>query len=116
VRVYLTVWAAASIGLLLAVGMGTRTVMIAALGVWAVLVAIGAWYANTRGTMTRGTTRRIGLAAGLWTAVYAGSLAIGLPGQSGHHVFWLVAGALAALPPLAAAWAPWRAQEGQAAR
>ncbi|MGO1561688.1 hypothetical protein CZ771_08730 [Actinomycetales bacterium JB111] len=114
VRIYLTTWAIASVGLLLAIGLGSQMVVIVAMSLWALLVVAGVVFSAKQGVAVTGAGGRLGTAAGLWAAVYAGSLALGVTAYTGEPWFWFAAGVLSAVPLLVAAWAPWRSSAGAA--
>ena len=115
IRIYLTTWAVASVGLLLAIGMGSQMVLILAMSAWGLLVATGVAFSARQGVAATGAGGRLGTAAGLWAVVYAGSLAVGYSAHKGELWFWLVAGVVSAIPLLVAAWAPWRSTAGRRA-
>ncbi len=109
VRVYLSGWAVGSAALVASVGLGGTAGMLVALGAWGVLVGVGVAWARRQGFAVAAAGRRIGIGAGLWAATYGAILAVGLTGFPGSPGFWVPAAAVSAVPLLAAAWWPVRA-------
>ena len=66
VRAYLLVWALASIGLVIGLGIGNKAVTIGIFIGWAILSLAGGIWSRSRGLTPRGGGRRFGGAAGLW--------------------------------------------------
>jgi hypothetical protein len=106
VRIYLVVWALASVALVLGLGVGSREVTIGFLIAWAGLAVGGGLWRRARGLVPRGSGRRIGRAAGLWAASYGIVLAVGFSLETDSLGFWLSAAVLTAIPLLIAAIIP----------
>lgn len=106
VRVYLLVWALASIGLVLGLGIGNKALAIGILIAWAVLSLTGGIWSRARGLIPRGGGRRIGRAAGLWAASYAIVLAVGVGLPTPSAGFWIAAAIFTAVPLVLAALIP----------
>ena len=109
VRVYLWGWAAASIGLVLILGLGNTTGKIIGFAGWGVFVAIAMAYRSRQGVLPVGAPHRIGRATGLWTATYALIVAVAVAvsvGQSGGIWFWVGAALISAAPLVVAALVP----------
>ncbi|QJW35336.1 hypothetical protein [Cellulosimicrobium protaetiae] len=106
VRLYLTGWAAASVGLVLTLGLGGQVGFVVGMSAWAVIVTAGVTWAARQGSMAAGTRRRLFLGAGGWAAVYGVTLFVGLDRFAGDVAFWLPAALLSTAPLLLAAWLP----------
>jgi peptidoglycan/LPS O-acetylase OafA/YrhL len=106
VRIYLVVWAVASVALVLGLGMGSREVTIGLLIAWAGLAIGGGLWSRARGLVPRGSGRRISRAAGLWAASYGIVLAVGISLETDSLGFWLSAAVLTSIPLLIAAIIP----------
>lgn len=106
VRTYLVVWAVASVGLVLGLGVGSREITISFLIAWAILAMVGGIWSRSQGVAPRGGGRRIGRAAGLWAACYGIALAVGLALQAESTWFWLAAALFTATPLLVTALIP----------
>ena len=106
VRIYLLVWALASIGLVIGLGLDNKPVTISILLAWVVLSLVGGIWSRSRGLTPRGGGRRIGRAAGLWAACYAIVLAVGVTRQSQSSGFWIAAAVFTAIPLVVAALIP----------
>ena len=105
-RIYLLVWALASIGLVIGLGLDNKPVTISILLAWVVLSLVGGIWSRSRGLTPRGGARRIGRAAGLWAACYAIVLAVGVTRQSQSSGFWIAAAVFTAVPLVVAALIP----------
>jgi len=112
VRTYLTGWAAGSVVLVLAIGLGGTPGLVAGLAGWGALVAGGVVWVQRQGFSVAAAGRRIGIGAGLWAATYGVLLAVGLLGFAGEPAYWVPAALVSALPLLAAAWWPAPASAG----
>ena len=108
VRIYLLVWALASIGLVIGLGLDDKAVTINILLAWVILSLVGGIWSRSRGLTPRGGARRIGRAAGLWAACYAIVLAVGVgvTRQSQSSGFWIAAAVFTAIPLVVAALIP----------
>lgn len=106
VRTYLLVWALASIGLIIGLGSGNKTVTIGIFIGWAILSIAGGIWSRSRGLTPRGGGRRIGRAAGLWAACYAIVLAVGVTRNTQPTEFWIAAAVFTATPLVIAALIP----------
>ena len=106
VRLYLTGWALAAAGLVLALGLGGRVGFFVGMSAWAGLVTVGVLWSARQGTMAAGTRRRLILGAAGWAAVFAVTLFGGLDRYAGDVAFWVVAAAVNTAPLLLAAWLP----------
>ncbi len=106
VRIYLLVWALASIGLVIGLGFDNKAVAISILLAWVILSLVGGIWSRSRGLTPRGGARRIGRAAGLWAACYAIVLAVGVTRQSQSSGFWIAAAVFTAIPLVVAALIP----------
>ena len=106
VRIYLLVWALASIGLVIGLGLDNKAVTISILLAWVILSLVGGIWSRSRGLTPRGGARRIGRAAGLWAACYAIVLAVGVTRQSQTSGFWIAAAVFTAIPLVVAALIP----------
>jgi peptidoglycan/LPS O-acetylase OafA/YrhL len=106
VRTYLLVWALASIGLIIGLGSGNKTVTIGIFIGWAILSIAGGIWSRSRGLTPRGGGRRIGRAAGLWAACYAIVLAVGVTRNTQPTGFWIAAAVFTAAPLVIAALIP----------
>ena len=106
VRLYLSGWGVASIGLVLSIGLGGRVGLIVGMTAWLVIVTVGVTWAGRQGAMAAGTRRRLYLGVGAWVVVYGAALFVGLYRFPGDATFWVVAAAMSALPLLLAAWLP----------
>ena len=106
VRIYLLVWALASIGLVIGLGLDNKPVTISILLAWVILSLVGGIWSRSRGLTPRGGARRIGRAAGLWAACYAIVLAVGVTRQSQSSGFWIAAAVFTAIPLVVAALIP----------
>ena len=106
VRIYLLVWALASIGLVMGLGFVNKAVTISILIAWVILSLVGGIWSRSRGLTPRGGGRRIGRAAGLWAACYAIVLAVGGIRQSQSTGFWIAAAVFTAIPLVVAALIP----------
>lgn len=106
VRLYLSGWAAASVGLVLALGLGGRIGFVVGMSAWAVIVTAGVTWAARQGSMAAGTRRRLVFGAGSWVVVYGAALFVVLYRFPGDVTLWAVAAAMSALPLLLAAWLP----------
>ncbi|WP_069385548.1 hypothetical protein [Cellulosimicrobium cellulans] len=111
VRIYLSGWAASSVALVAAIGLGGRVGMVVGLAVWGALVAVGVTWARRQGFALAVAGRRIGIGAGLWAATYGALLAVGLTVFAGDARYWVPAAVVSAVPLLAAAWWPAPAAE-----
>lgn len=114
VRTYLLGWAAASVGLVLAIGTGGTAGMIVGLIGWGLLVTAGVTWTRRQGVVPRGAGRRIGIGAGLWAAAYGLVIAVGTSSLSGDLRFWLPAAVFTAVPLVVVALLP--ARDGGAPR
>ncbi|MFI2703002.1 hypothetical protein [Cellulosimicrobium composti] len=106
VRLYLTGWAVASVGLVLAIGLGGRVGFFVGMGAWAVIVAVGTTWANRQGATAPGTARRIFAGAITWAVVYGVTIFVGTTLWPGLVAFWVPAALVSAVPLLLAAWRP----------
>ena len=106
VRIYLLVWALASIGLVIGLGFDNKAVTINILLAWVILSLVGGIWSRSRGLTPRGGARRVGRAAGLWAACYAIVLAVGVTRQSQSSGFWIAAAVFTAIPLVVAALIP----------
>ena len=106
VRIYLLVWALASIGLVIGLGLDNKAVTISILLAWVILSLVGGIWSRSRGLTPRGGARRIGRAAGLWAACYAIVLAVGVTRQTQSSGFWIAAAVFTAIPLVVAALIP----------
>jgi hypothetical protein len=106
VRLYLSGWAAASVGLVLALGLGGRIGFVVGMSAWAVIVTAGVTWAARQGSMAAGTRRRLVFGAGSWALVYGATLFVGLDRFAGDVTFWVPAALVSAVPLLLAAWLP----------
>jgi hypothetical protein len=106
IRLYLTGWAIAAAGLVLAIGLGGQPGLFIGMGAWAVIVTVGVTWSARQGTMAAGTRRRLILGAAAWAVVYGVTLFVGLDRFAGEVVFWVPAALLNTVPLLAAAWLP----------
>ena len=106
VRAYLLVWALASVGLVIGLGIGNKTVTIGIFIAWATLSLTGGIWSRSRGLTPRGGGRRIGRAAGLWAACYAIVLAVGVTQKTQVTGFWIAAAVFTAAPLVVAALIP----------
>ncbi|MCB7135931.1 hypothetical protein [Cellulosimicrobium marinum] len=106
VRTYLTAWAAGSIALVLAIGLGGPVGLLVGLSGWAALVTVGVLWVRRQGFSDAAAGRRIGTGAGLWSATYGAALAVGLLAFPDAVAYWVPAALVTAAPLLAAAWWP----------
>ena len=106
VRLYLSGWAAASVGLVLALGLGGRIGFVVGMSAWAAIVTAGVTWAARQGSMAAGTRRRLVFGAGSWALVYGATLFVGLDRFAGDVTFWVPAALVSAVPLLLAAWLP----------
>jgi peptidoglycan/LPS O-acetylase OafA/YrhL len=106
VRTYLLVWALASVGLIIGLGIGNKAVTIGIFIGWTILSLAGGIWSRSRGLTPRGGGRRIGRAAGLWAACYAIVLAVGVTRQTQSTGFWIAAAVFTAAPLVVAALIP----------
>ncbi|KLN36531.1 hypothetical protein FB00_01385 [Cellulosimicrobium funkei] len=106
VRLYLTGWAAASVCLVLALGLGGRAGFVVGMSAWALLVTVGVTWAARQGAMVAGARPRLALGAGAWAVVYGATLFVGLDRFAGEVAFWVPAALVSAVPLLLAAWIP----------
>ncbi|MGO1240954.1 MAG: hypothetical protein ACTMHU_05915, partial [Cellulosimicrobium funkei] len=103
VRLYLTGWAVASVGLVLAIGLGGRVGFVVGMAAWVAIVTVGATWAGRQGALAVGTRRRIAVGA-----VYGAVLVAGLVVWPGSVAYWVPAALVSAVPLLVAAWRPAR--------
>lgn len=106
VRLYLTGWAVASIGLVLAIGLGGRVGFVVGMAAWVAIVTVGATWAARQGALAVGTRRRIAVGAVSWAVVYGAVLVAGLVVWPGSVAYWVPAALVSAVPLLVAAWRP----------
>jgi len=105
-RIYVLVWALASVGLVLGIGLGTRLTTIVCLGAWALIAIGGGLWSRSLGLSPRGAGQRIGRAAGLWAASYGIVVAVGVVVDAQSIGFWVSAALFTAIPLLVAGLLP----------
>ncbi len=64
--------------------------------------AVALWWGQA--SARRGLSRRFGLAMGVWAALFAGALALGMTSTTTSWSFWLPAALAVAVPCLVGAW------------
>ncbi len=106
VRLYLTGWGAASVVLVLAIGLGGRIGFFVGMAAWAAMVVAGVTWANRQGALAAGTRWRIGIGAAAWAVVYGAALVAGTYLWPGVVAYWVAAALVSAVPLLLAAWLP----------
>jgi peptidoglycan/LPS O-acetylase OafA/YrhL len=106
VRLYLFLWAGASIALVIALGLGDRVVDVISMILWAGLAIMGGLWSRSKGIRSRGMGRRLGAAAGLWAAFFGIAIAAGVGSETDSAPFWVLAALFTAVPLLVAAVAP----------
>lgn len=95
-------WAIASVGPILRLGLGNRAITIDVFFAWATLSIAGGLWSRSRGLTPRGGGDRIGRAAGMWLACYAIVLAVGVT-QHGPSTGFCIASAVFTTAPLVVA-------------
>ncbi len=97
VRLYLTGWAVASVGLVLAIGLGGRVGFVAGMAAWVAIVTVGATWAARQGALAVGTRRRIAVGAVSWAVVYGAVLVTGMVVWPGSVAYWVPAALVSAV-------------------
>lgn len=106
VRAYLLGFAVTTVPLVLLVGLGGRVATGIGLGVWSAFAITLALWSRFRSVTPLGQQARLGRAFATWAALYAVTLAVGLPGYSGEPAFWFIAAVIVPLPLVVAAFWP----------
>jgi hypothetical protein len=104
-RRYLFVFAAASVPLVLLIGLGGQRGATIGTMLWIFLVSVMSWWGARQRVVLRGHKRRSILAFGGWGVLYGATLLLGEYLFPGQPAFWVPAAVITAVPlVLAACW------------
>ena len=103
VRGYLIAFAAGSVALVLLLGLAGRAGLIAGMTIWFVLVVTAVAWSSRQRVVLPGSGRLLGIAFGVWGALYGIALAVGLTTAPGSAAYWVPAAVVVALPLLGGA-------------
>jgi len=102
-RRFLLLFAAASVVLVLVLGLGGRPGLFIGMGLWVVTISVAVPWANRQGAVPRGTGSLSAWTWASWAALYCGLLVVGLSTFPGRPAFWVPAALVTAVPFLVAA-------------
>lgn len=105
-RKYLLVFAAASVPVMLLIGLGGQRGAAIGTTLWMLLVVTMSWWGSRQRVILRGQKRRSVLAFGGWGALYGGTLLLGIYPFEGQPAFWVTAAVITVMPLVAGAYWP----------